>query len=360
MHAIIGSGISGSMRLHLDKNAICFDKARYPGGRTSTKPFESNYTCDIGATFFKESCYYRLNQRKQSFSCLDFLRNLNLECIQYQYTNFRSTYYSKNGLQRISEKLVENKEIHFAKELISFEILEDQKFLLHFLDGSNFTVDHLTITSPLPQAMAVFPNSKEKEAWESFLQPFYSYRKTLVAAGFWKAAPEQFMQAMKKLPKKTFLFPNEETEYISIESLKTGGDGFVFMVQYSSQFSDLQFNNWRMEDRSPTDFCKRIFSRSFLTFLNNHSLREYWDEEDTVQPNLWRIHKWRYAQAENPMLSKYDDLDFDSDIMKEYTDLVRSTNIRLTGDWVFGPRIERLIAGESLWKDPRPSLNGEF
>lgn len=359
MHAIIGSGISGSMILSLGKNAFGFDKAKFPGGRTSTKPFESDYICDIGATFFKESCKYRKDNLQYTFSCLDFLVDKRIECIQYQYTNYKSTYFSKNGLQRISEKLIEGKEVQFSKELVSFDVREDKKFILYFLDGTNFISDHLTITAPLPQALSFFPSSKHKEEWESFLQPYFSYRKTLVAAAYWKSPSDSFMSAMKKIPRKTFLYPNQQTEYISIESLKSGGDGFVFMVQYSSEFSDKYFDEWRKEDRSPTDFCKNAFAESFDNFLVENNLKDFWSEAETLPPNNWRIHKWRYAQAENPMLSKYDDLDFDSEVMNKYSDLVQRTNIRLTGDWLFGPRIERIIAGESLWKDPRPFLNGE-
>jgi predicted NAD/FAD-dependent oxidoreductase len=357
VHAIIGSGLSGSMCLFLEPDAVLYDKAHQVGGRIVTKNLGNEYYCDIGATYFKENLEYNQGEKKNQFSTLNFLNSIGLKSQSYSYAPDSLLFYAWKGNQNIVNQLLKNRVVHLNQELVDFIQIPDKKFQLNFVDGSNAKADHLTITAPLPQALSFFPKSYEKDEWSKFVAPFMNYRKTLVMGCYWNSIPNHFLYKINNLPSKSFLNKNRDSEYISIESNKTNGVGFVFMVQYSNSFSIKNFDNWRNADRSPTDFCLKTFEDSFQEFLEDYQLKADWIPKPH---NNCIVHKWRYAQAENPLLGNDGVMNLDSENYKEYINLVNITKIRLTGDWLYGSRIERILGGEILWKNLDLSQNGVY
>jgi predicted NAD/FAD-dependent oxidoreductase len=357
VHAIIGSGLSGSLRLYLEPEAILYEKSRQVGGRTVTKSLGNGYYCDIGATYFKDSLDCKKDGNSFQYSILNFLNSLDLKIESYSYHPDSNLYFAIKGNQNISQQLVQNRKFQLNKELIDFIAIPKHRFQLNFIDGSNAYVDRLTISAPLPQALSFFPSSYEKDEWTKFVAPYMKYRKTLVMGCYWSSVSENFLNKIKNLPSKSFLNKEKVTEYISLESNKSIGSGFVLMAQYSNSFSNQNFDNWRNADRSPTDFCLKCFENSFQEFLQKHHLTEDWIPHE---PDNCIVHKWKYAQAENPMLGNEGILNLDSNNYKEYTELVNKTNIRLTGDWLYGSRIERILGGEILWKNLDQSQNGVY
>ncbi|MCC5813926.1 MAG: NAD(P)-binding protein [Leptospira sp.] len=343
MIAIIGSGITGATLASLMKNTTVYDKARFPGGRLASKPFSDGYYCDLGATFFKDKVQILSKSTVKDFSFINWLEEHGINHCKYNETNDRQIYFSPNGQKTISEFLLNKSALKFNHELISFSKLSKDSFNLRFLNGEEAVVDKILITAPIPQALSFFPECEEKEAWETFLKPYSEYRKTLVCACFWKMPSDvNMLEKIQAMDTYTWLDKDSDSEYISIESRKIkNSTSLVFMIQFSEEFSNLHFDNWRNPDRSPTDFCKSVMEEQFLNFCENNQIKI-----DTFQQvDQWRVHKWRYAQAKYPLLGKNGVLNFDSETFKEYQNITNQTKINILGDWLYGPRIERIVAG---------------
>jgi predicted NAD/FAD-dependent oxidoreductase len=342
MIAIIGSGVAGSTLASLLKNATVYDKARFPGGRLATKPFKDGDYCDLGATFFKDGVKIILDSKTIDFSLISWLKKQDIPFEKYNETNVRQLYFALNGQKTIPEVLLKNSILKFNHELISFSKVSKDSFILRFLNGEEALVDKIFITAPIPQALNFFPEGEEKEIWESFLMPYSDYRKTLVCACYWKNSHSNLIKHIQSLDSYSWLQKGAEAEYISIESRKNqASSSLTFMIQFSEDFSDRNFDNWRNPDKSPTDFCKKIMKEEFLKFCKSNQI----SLENYQEVDLWRVHKWRYAQAKNPLLGKSGAIDLDSKKFTEFKKITSETNINILGDWLYGSRIERIVAG---------------
>ncbi len=350
MHAIIGSGIAGIATFLNVQNPVIFDKARYPGGRMATKPIGNNSFCDIGATFFRNEPVEILKDGQSLFfSFGEWLASFGILSICYREDSGLNLSYVPGGMHTIPFTIFKYSRVDFSRELVCFQKLANERFLLRFLDGSEEEVDYLTITAPLPQALHFFPEGEEKSLWEEFLFPYNQYRKTLVAAGLYRNPGKASIAKLADLSQHSFLDKTRDAEYISLESFKKPSNNceLVFMIQYSAEFSERNFDNWRNVDRTPTDFCKSKFLQDFRIFLREKNVPWYTEHE----PDEWRIHKWRYAQAENALLGKTGVLNLDSPEFLKYEQLVSRTRIQITGDWLYGSRLERVAGGILLGRN---------
>lgn len=344
MHAIIGSGISATVFSQLLESYHIYDKARFFGGRISTKPFPNQNFCDLGATLLKDRVELKKNGKNLSFSLVRWLSENKVQSREVITSRESKFYFIPGGMSNISQYLIDENKISFLHELVDFNRTNSHEFLLRFLNGKQYKSENLTITAPLPQALGFFPESEEKHIWEEFTQPFNHYRKTLVACGYWENPNTKFIESLKHLEQHTFLNKFRDREYLSIESLKAKqqSNNLVLMIQFSADFSEKHFHDWRNPDRSPTDTCRDEFMKNFREFCEENNLPI---SENNREPDEWRVHKWRYAQAESSLMGKTGILDLDSPLYREYEKIVKKTNIRLIGDWLFGPRIERITAG---------------
>jgi predicted NAD/FAD-dependent oxidoreductase len=344
MHAIIGTGIASATLFSLGKEGRIYDKARYSGGRTSTKPFENGYFCDLGASFYRDLVEIQRDGQNIGFSFIDWLKAHGIHSTEANIPSSEPLYYIDSGMQTIAETILHDAKVYYSKELVGFQILSKSRFLLQFLDGSSEEVSKITITTPLPQALSFFPEGKEKNLWENFTKKYSHYRKTLVSSGYWRNPDSKFLESVNSLETKSFLKKGEADEYISLESFKRKPRdiGFVMMIQFSGQFSEDNFDDWRNPDRSPTKNCRTSFLKYFQKFCEANNLPPIGDQ---LEPDMWRVHKWKYGMSENSMMGKTGIINLDRPEYKEYEELLKETNIRITGDWLFGPRMERISAG---------------
>lgn len=63
------------------------------------------------------------------------------------------------------------------------------------------------------------------------------------------------------------------------------------------------------------------------------------------EPNLIWNHRWKYAQAQMPLLGREGALDLDSEAFENWKHLCKDTGFTILGDWLFGAKIERIIGG---------------
>jgi predicted NAD/FAD-dependent oxidoreductase len=348
MHVIIGSGIAGSVCFHQNPDSVVYDKARFPGGRTSSKPLPNGGFCDLGATYFKSEVEIQKDKLLIEFQFSDWLRNLSLDPKLYQLDPHKSLYYLESGLQSIAQTLIPEQSFFPSHEVVSFQSLGSGGYEILFVDGSKTEAEFLTITAPLPQALSLFPENGVKSEWLELVADHNDYRKTLVAAAHWDQIPEALELFIANLDQKSFLYPQETAEYISIESGKSPGPpgSLCIMVQFSEEFSNQYFDDWRKVDRSPTNTCIFKFQESLRDFSRSLGEPNLVSSLLELEPDSYKVHKWRYAQAKNPLLGKSGILNLDDQKYKEYENLVQKSGIRITGDWLYGPRIERIAAGE--------------
>lgn len=344
MHATIGTGLSSSVIHSRLTEGKIYDKARYAGGRIATKPLGNGYFCDLGATFFSDLVELKKDGLSIGFSFLDWLHSFGIHPCEVTLPTGETLYYLEKGMQSLAEFFLKDAKVYYSKELVGFQILSRSQFQLQFLDGSRETTSRLTITAPLPQALGFFPEGEEREEWEEFTRPYSTYRKTLVSSLYWQEANPEFLEALDGLGQTSFLDKGAKGEYISIESAKPPhrDGGFVFLIQFSEKFSDENFDDWQNPNRCPTENCVRHSMNVLEDFRKAQNLPAV---RDNAIPDVWRVHKWRYAQAESSLMGKTGILDLDSPAYREYERLCKKTNIRLVGDWLYGPRMERITAG---------------
>ncbi|WCL48459.1 FAD-dependent oxidoreductase [Leptospira sp. GIMC2001] len=366
MKAIIGTGISACAHASLNLEADFYDKARFPGGRMSSKPFEGKFFADIGATYFKNSVEIQKDGRIYKRSLVDWLKSKGIQAKTYSLDGNSSMSFCETGMQSIAERLLSNKTVHFRKELKKIYKTENDKtskFQLEFTDGSQGFYDEVVITAPLPQAIELLPEGEIQNIWKEFTSPYNHYRKTLVACGYWKNLNSKTYLELLNLENKSFLRKGNDAEYISIESSKLinidnvsqqnrefsirnqkaspfdseqiKDSGIVIMIQFSEKFSESYFGRWKSSSGEPTDTCYEQFNLQINKFFTG-----------LPSPDRVRSHQWKYAQAENSMLGKTGILNLEHKNFKDYQAIVKNSGIALTGDWIYGPRIERIFMGE--------------
>jgi predicted NAD/FAD-dependent oxidoreductase len=335
---VVGAGVSGAVlcaQLHIP----CYDKARFPGGRTSTSRNEKELPgFDKGATVLHKELQYKQNGITQVFQLDSFLQNLSSTLEVENIRGFQDKFYCKMGMNSIVLKLLENEAIHLQKKLTSVRRVCDHWELL-FEESDPIFVKKLILTMPIPQVISVMGNSLGQE-WNSFLQPYQEYRPCLTITGIWKNIPHSITDPIHKLANFTFLESGKDLEYISIESEKYPNEHDICItLQMGEEFSQKNISNWMEDDKFPTPFAIQCSKSFFPSILKTRGIPLY------QEPDFLRVHKWRFSQPVKSVFPTEGPLDFDSSIWKQYLYLCKSTSLVITGDWVFGKRVINTILG---------------
>lgn len=343
MVAIIGTGISGSLWGTRFSNSLWFDKAKSIGGRIATKNFTSKAFCDIGATILSSlPVLIQTPNGSFSFKITDWLDQNSILYHPAKVYQVSGKIVLKNGTYSLCKALLLKKDLFMNHELQTIQ-KKKNKWELVFASGLRIQTPRIIITAPIPQALSFLQEEPVYEEWGKFLKPYSSYRSTLVTCGFWDKVPHYVLKYIENLKEYTSLDKYQPREYTSIESLKSQQEGnhLCFLIQYSHSFSIQNWDLWMDSQKNPTNFSRNQFQKDWEEFITTHNIP--WDP--SLPPNQILVHRWKYAQPNHSLFGKDGVIDFKKDTYLEYRDLVLSTNLQITGDWLYGPRIERIIAG---------------
>ncbi|MBM9547124.1 NAD(P)-binding protein [Leptospira sp. 201903074] len=344
---VVGAGISGSAIAMLNQNVVVYDKGRSHGGRVSSRLGNDPSSFDFGATMFRDLMDVRWLGQETKYSILEIWKSKSVSLhVKPIYSD--AHFYPTMGMTNlVSAMLRDVKPIqsHSLKRIAS----TDEKTLnLEFYNSAtketNTICTHSAIlTLPIPQILEIFHRSKENsklKQWSEFLNQYNDYRKTLVSYFYWDHWKPNWSKLSlypdSKIPITTSLQPGTDWEYQSWESLKYPKEfhsGSALLVQFGALFSETHFDDWMDENKNPNAKYRDYLIRSLKEILN------------APKPNLIWNHRWRYAQAQIPLLGREGTLDLDSEAFEEWKRLCKDTGITIIGDWLFGAKIERIIGG---------------
>lgn len=333
---IVGSGISGSYLSHLHPEALVLDKGRRPGGRLTSKTASHGGLYDLGATMFHDG-------ESQLYDGRSFLKTLQKRQINLDNKPIYSPRhrYLPHGMGSLVSHLLSShtlKQSHQVKEIryeTPFWILEvensETKTLLEW------KTKRLFLTIPVPQILNLLSGDHSfVQLWKDFLKTYDNYRKTLVSCFIWKnwSPPFQSLDSESEFLVNTRLIKGKDSEYQSWESFKYPvSGGSTLLIQWSESFSDRYFDDWMGVHKTPTE-------------ISFPFLEEVWSEEwKAPKPEEIILHRWKFAQHKNPMMSLESPFDWTKDSFQNWNQLSKETGLYPIGDWMFGSRIERLILG---------------
>ncbi|MCE9501833.1 MAG: FAD-dependent oxidoreductase [Leptospira sp.] len=345
--AIIGTGITGSVIAREIPDAIVFDKAMKPGGRTSTKQFSNGSQFDIGATYFRDNVRYLKNRQEITFSFIDYLQKNVPDLTIKNLTETPDYFYPSEGMTKVSEELLSKNQLYseYTLEFITRD-QEKKEWKLKFLNGKEFTFDNVVITAPIPQAMSILKNSGIMMIWDDFIKPYGEYRSTLVIAGLWKNVTEETRSEIAGMSNFSILEKNKDSEFMSIESAKyeTDFSNIALAIQFSAAFSSRNLERWKNADGSPTDDALKNGAYHFEKFLKRNGIKSLSGKE----PDEIQVHKWRYSMPDTSIIDKNSIIDLEDSGYSDYLKLCKEHRLWLAGDWVFGARVPRCALGGVL------------
>lgn len=344
---VIGAGISGAAIAMLNPNVVVYDKGRSYGGRVSSKQGTNQATFDFGATMFRDPMEVRWLGREIKYSIIEIWKSQSVS-LQAKPIYSESHFYPPLGMANLVSAMLGNVKPTQSHTLKRMERTDENTWNLEFHNSAtkqtNTICSHSVIlTLPIPQILEIFQRSKKNhnlKLWSEFLEIYNDYRKTLVSYFYWDQWKPNWkalcLDPDAKIPITTNLEPGTDWEYQSWESLKYPKEfhsGSALLVQFGALFSETHFDNWMDEKKNPNPNYKDYLIQSLKEIFN------------APEPNLIWNHRWKYAQAQMPLLGREGPLDLDSEAFEEWKHLCKETGITILGDWLFGAKIDRIVGG---------------
>ena len=154
---VVGAGISGLLAAsRLSKaghQVLVFDKGRSSGGRCATRRI-GNSTFDHGAQFF--------TVRSDEFASLvhEWLEEgVAMEwCKGFSAQDGHSRYCGVHGMTSTSKHLARGLDVRYSSMVFSLEQMSS-RWRVHLDDGTSVECDHVVLTCPVPQSMALIVNT---------------------------------------------------------------------------------------------------------------------------------------------------------------------------------------------------------
>ncbi len=346
--AIIGSGITGAVIGSLIPEAYVYERASHVGGRATTRFVNDSVHFDIGATVFKDKIEYFEKGIQHEFDFIQFLKDHAPDLKIKPHKTYPSSYHPSNFMQELSQSLLSKSRVELLHnaELIT-KSPDEKQWTLKFASGKTELFDTVILTAPVPQIISLLKNSGLMMQWDDLIRFRGEYRSCLVLTGIWRNLPPDIMNKIKSLKQYTYLFKDEEAEYISIESEKYRtndlDNSLVITIQFSTSFSSKNLERWCDVDRKPMYYIlnsnQYFFNRVFHVLDIPELISKKPDHMDT--------HKWRYSQADFALF-KDTEINLDHAKFKEYLALCKKHNIWITGDWIWGSRLIRCALGATV------------
>ncbi|MEK0414697.1 MAG: hypothetical protein RL352_94 [Actinomycetota bacterium] len=154
---VVGAGISGLLAarrlVEAGHTVTTFDKGRSSGGRCATRRIGSS-TFDHGAQFF--------TVRSDEFAALVhgwLAEGIAKEwCRGFSEHDGHPRYCGVNGMTSITKRLADGLDVRYSSMVFSLERLP-RSWRVHLDDGTSVETDHVVLTCPVPQSMALIVNT---------------------------------------------------------------------------------------------------------------------------------------------------------------------------------------------------------
>ncbi|MCW7458972.1 NAD(P)-binding Rossmann-like domain protein [Leptospira bandrabouensis] len=347
---VVGAGISAATVSMLHPDVVVFDKGKFPGGRLSSKFINDISPFDFGATMFSDKMKISWLGQETNYSISEIWKSNSVRIpIKPIYDD--THFYPEQGMVHLVTSMLGDKKSIQSHTLKNIKLTEDKTWHLKFLISpdkhiKSIFAKNIILTLPIPQILEIFQNSENNQnlkRWCDFLENYNDYRKTLVSYFYWNNWKpnwkEILLDPLAPIPITTTLNRGENWEYQSWESIKYPNQiqtDSGLLVQFGAIFSETHFEDWMDRKKNPTPKSKEILVQGLKNFFG------------APEPNLIWLHRWKYAQAQIPLLGKEGSLDLDSEKFEEWKKLCKETGITILGDWLFGAKIERIVGGISF------------
>ncbi|MCW7471249.1 FAD-dependent oxidoreductase [Leptospira kanakyensis] len=343
---VVGSGISGAAVAMMNPEVVIYDKGKSFGGRVSSKTKDS-FSYDFGATMFRDQMEVRWLGGETKYSILEIWKSKQVQ-LPVNPIYDKSHFYPTKGMADLVSAMMGQVKPIQGHHLKKIEVADEETWNLEFdhsetKERETVCSHSVILTLPIPQILEIFNRSKDNpklQKWKTFLEPFNDYRKTLVSYFYWDKWKPNWealgLNPSSLIPISTSLERGTDWEYQSWESIKYPNefeDGSALLVQFGVIFSESHFEDWMDQNKNPTNKYK------------DYLIRELKEKFNAPPPNLIWNHKWKYAQAQLPLLGREGALQLDLPSFDEWKNLCKETRITILGDWLFGSKIERIIGG---------------
>ncbi|TGL90992.1 NAD(P)-binding Rossmann-like domain protein [Leptospira congkakensis] len=330
----------------MNPDVVIYDKGRSLGGRVSGKSKDS-FSYDFGATMFRDIMEVHWLGGETKYSIIEIWKSKHIQ-LQVKPIYDGSHFYPINGMAEIVSAMIGNVKPIQRQILKKIEVAGEETWNLEFENSetkeSNTVCSHSVIlTLPIPQILEIFERSEKNskiQSWIDFLEPFNDYRKTLVSYFYWDQWKPDWkslgLDPFSIIPITTSLDRGSDWEYQSWESLKYPNEfkeGSALLVQFGAIFSESHFEDWMEENKKPKAKYEEYFIQELKTKFG------------APPPNIIWNHRWKYAQAQLPLLGREGPLQLDGANFEEWKKLCKETRITILGDWLFGSKIERIVGG---------------
>ncbi|TGL37237.1 NAD(P)-binding Rossmann-like domain protein [Leptospira perdikensis] len=344
---VVGSGISGATIAMMDSSVVVYDKGRSYGGRVSGKFGTEPFVYDFGATMFRDLMEVHWLGQETKYSLSEIWKTKSIE-IQTKGIYDRDHFYPIKGMSDLVLTMLGKVKPFQGHTLNKLESSELETWNLEFHNSATKEIEtvcshSVVLTLPIPQILEIIDRSDKNsklQRWANFLEPFNDYRKTLVSYFYWDSWKPNWktfhLDPNSLIPITTSLHRGSDWEYQSWESLKYPNEfqeGSALLVQFGAIFSETHFENWMDSEKKPNPEYKEYLIQGLK------------EKFGAPEPNLIWTHRWKYAQAQMPLLGREGPLLLDSETFEEWKQLCKQTGITILGDWFFGAKIERIVGG---------------
>lgn len=337
---IFGAGVSGSLFSHLSGFTV-YEKARYPGGRTSHS-ISTGAKYDFGATILHKNIYLKKSDQIYSISLSKFIKKFASKLTLSDIRGMDDKFYLQEGVNKLCVNLLQDRQI-FTGYKVSRMIKIENQWKVEFENKKSILTENCIMSFPLPQSLAVLPDGTRK-LWEDLLGKRTEYRPCLTLTGIWRKGNPEMDQVLQSLKQTTFLNKQEDMEYFSVESEKYSGDYHVILIQFSESFSEMNFEGWMMEGKIPGPIAlalkDRFFQKIFQIFKISY-----------LPPEEIKVHRWKYSSPKETLFGQADSIQINED-WTEYLEICKKEKIWLISDLIFGKRILHSVLGTLLvWEE---------
>ncbi len=277
---IIGGGISGLIiATELKRNGIktkILDKGRGIGGRLATRRIK--HSSDIKGIFDYGAQHFTVSNPKFQAWVDQWIKEDIVEEWSQGFPtaggnmqeNKQSCYRGIESNRSIAQHLAKDLDVHTSTKIINLN-WQDSQWIIQAENGANFTGDILTITTPIPQSLALLDSSEITLAPESKerLEQVVYYKCIAVLA---------LLEKPSQIPEPGgLLLDGNPLSWIASNHLKgISPQGYAVTLHAGSEFSEV---HWETDNENIVNQLLNVASP--------------WLDSNVIK---YQVHRWRYSQ----------------------------------------------------------------
>ena len=301
---VLGSGVAGSTIANLlsKKYSVhIFDKARGPGGRSSTKRFKKNLNFDHGVQYIspKSKEFTRLIQKLSKKKVMKTWGGNHLD-FTFKKKLLAPKYIGLKANNALTKYYLKGINLSFASHITKIEY-KKKIWEIRLSDNTKYQFKALILTCPFPQLKKLAKKYLEKKI--SNLKVAMQPNITVMLA----------LKNQKKISISSIKFDDDILTWVAYENSKKRfkSNLDLWTIQASLKWSKKTINKYKKD--------KTIINQLITKFIHLTGL-----EKSKIIYK--KIHGWKYSYnyQKTPLLSNWN---------KKY-------QLGICGDWFNGPKVE--------------------